>query len=192
MKKSTLIIISIGVLFMVNSASATTIIDNFETPGRSNFSGTQWQGFADSVMGGVSRINARYESENNESYLRMSGKVSLDNNGGFIQTRLFLDPRGRPVDLSKYNGIRMKVRGQGDSYFIHVRTDRTAMPWAYYAAPIRVTENWQDVNISFSDFRSKGMALSSRLNTKRIRSLAVVAAWKNFNADISIAEISLY
>ena len=51
---------------------------------------TRWQFIADTVMGGVSRGEVAFEDEGGNAYARMTGKVSTENNGGFIQIRLTL------------------------------------------------------------------------------------------------------
>ena len=80
-------------------------------------------------------------------FLRMQGKVSLENNGGFIQVRLMLKSSLRPFDGSEYRGIRVKVRGDGSGYYIFLRTNSMILPWKYFAAPVPVTDEWREVNI---------------------------------------------
>ena len=64
------------------------ILDNFSDGDCVCVHGTLWQAFTDQVMDGRSEMEARVEREENTYFLRMRGAVSLDNNGGFIQTRL--------------------------------------------------------------------------------------------------------
>ena len=73
-----------------------------------------WSYLADTVMGGVSQGQARMEG----GVLRLTGRVSTANNGGFIQTRMRLDD-GLPDGA---RGLRLRVRGNGERYFIHIRT----------------------------------------------------------------------
>lgn len=85
-----------------------------------------WAFLADTVMGGVSEGTARIE----DGALRLTGTVSTENRGGFIQARTAL-PEGLPVGTS---AVRVRVRGNGERYFVHLRTTRTRLPWQYYQA----------------------------------------------------------
>ena len=60
------------------------LIDDFSVPGRAP-SGARWQYFSDRVMGGVSQGSAEIAEVGGRQALRLSGEVSLENNGGFIQ-----------------------------------------------------------------------------------------------------------
>lgn len=79
-------------------------------------SGTQWSASTDQVMGGVSSgsISREVFQDRNANVLR--GKVSLENNGGFVQmaTNLALDPsKSDVVDASDFDGIELDVIYQG-------------------------------------------------------------------------------
>jgi len=82
-------------------------------------SGTQWSGFTDRVMGGCSDGNLSREIYEGKQANVLRGKVSLENNGGFIQmaTNLALDfEQIDTVDASCFDGIELDVRceSQGD------------------------------------------------------------------------------
>jgi hypothetical protein len=165
------------------------LLDDFS--GQRSALGTLWEGFTDQVMGGVSEMNARIESEGDNSFLHLSGNVSLDNNGGFIQVRLPLDPQKRSFDASGYTGIALRVRGKDQGYYVHLRTSRTIFPWSYYAQEFPVSEEWTTVTLPFSDFEPENMRPSS-LNTSKLTSVAIVAAKKAFFADVYVDSVYLY
>ena len=73
-------------------------LDDFGGPGSTLPS--RWAGFSDRVMGGVSELTARVVAESGDRFLRMSGRVSTRNNGGFIQVRLTVGSDVRPFDGS--------------------------------------------------------------------------------------------
>ena len=64
-------------------------------------------------MGGVSQGSAEFYS----GALRLTGKVSTENNGGFIQVRT----RVNSNEAKGKTGIKIKVKGNGDIYYLHVR-----------------------------------------------------------------------
>ena len=65
------------IMGMVSAASAKNLV--YEN---------NWAYLADTVMGGVSQGSAEFSA----GALRLTGKVSTKNNGGFIQIRTRVDP----------------------------------------------------------------------------------------------------
>jgi len=164
------------------------LVDDFSSPGVSRL-GTQWQGFSDRVMGGVSTMEAGYVERDGATVLALRGEVSLANNGGFVQVRLPLAER-RAFDASAYRGIAVETRGRPGSYYVHLRTARTRLPWQYYAAPLAVTSEWSRVVIPFADFAAE--STRAELDEEALVSLAVVGANEEFSADIEIRRIELF
>ena len=177
------------VLAQGNDMNDQLLLDDFS--GQRSSLGTSWEGFTDQVMGGASEMNARIESEEGNNFLHLSGNVSLENNGGFIQVRLRLDEKKRPFDASEYSGIALRVRGKDRGYYVHLRTTRTVFPWSYYAQEFPVSEQWSTVTLPFSDFEAEFMR-SSQLNTSKLVSVAIVAAKKAFFADLNVDAVYLY
>lgn len=167
------------------------LLDDFSRGDGQSQIGTRWEGFTDRVMGGRSDMSAGIVRTEDGPALHMTGRVTTENNGGFIQARLPLSPEGR-FDASGYQGVALTVRGRGDHYYIHLRTTRTRMPWAHYAQKLPVTEEWQRVELPFPEFEGEMMLGGRGVDTGRLRSLAVVAAKADFDADIQVREISLY
>jgi hypothetical protein len=147
-----------------------------------------WAFFTDQVMGGVSTGQAGLDSDGGQSFLRLQGEVSTANNGGFIQARLKLSERVPEAA----QGIEMEVRGNGQTYFVHLRTRGTVLPWQYYQASFEVTGDWTKVKIPFSAFKPQGRALRAAIAPGSIQSLAVVAYGRDHAADVSVTLISYY
>lgn len=166
------------------------IVDDFSREdGRSSL-GTEWRFFTDRVMGGVSRGSAARDSIGDTRRLRLRGEVSLENDGGFIQAALSLDPGGGSFDASGDRGIRIAVTGGGGAYFLHLRTEDTVLPWQYYQAPFVATGEWREVDLPFSAFR--GQNLRPALDPKRLRRVALVAAKLAGLAEVSLTRIAFY
>ena len=170
-------------------ASDGFLVDDF-TGDRSAI-GTRWESISDRVMGGVSNVNARLVESDTGSALYLSGNVSLENNGGFIQVRLPLKLKGRPFDAREYEGITLRVRGSGDAYYVHLRTTRTVLPWMLFSQGFPVSNEWQWVRLPFSEFKGESIA-TSRLDTRKLVSLGIVAAKEVFKADLYVDSILLY
>ena len=170
------------------------LLDDFSSPDQTSEIGTAWEGFTDRVMGGKSDMSAGVVPAEGRNALRMRGNVSLENNGGFIQVRLPLGSSGKPFDAGRYTGIAVTARTEaeiGDGYYIHLRTPRTVFPWAYYAAPLPVSGDWQRIEVPFSAFQSEFM-VKNKLNKNKLLSVAIVAAKKQFSADIYVSRVEFY
>ena len=150
--------------------------------------GTEWQGFTDRVMGGLSVMQAGYREVDGQTVLGMRGQVRLENNGGFIQTRLPLDARDGSFDASGFAGIRISARAlKPGAYYLHLRTADTRRPWAYYRARLDLAEDWTTLAVPWSAFEPQ--RLDRPLDQSRLRSLAVVAYGEAFEADVEVARI---
>jgi len=166
------------------------LLDDFST--ENSTLKTEWKGFTDRVMGGVSEMSINRVRDTEGNFIRMRGKVSLKNNGGFIQIRLKLRNSLTPFDGSAYEGIRLVVRGTGSGYYIFLRTTATILPWKYYAAPVKVSGEWQVVDIPWTSFLPGNYGNVRKLKINKLKSLALVAYGQAFNASIDLKEIGLY
>ena len=144
--------------------------------------------FSDQVMGGVSEGQAQIAGPEGAQYLRLTGAVSTANRGGFIQVRGDLT---RPLPDAA-QGVVVRVRGNGEGYFIHLRTRGTMLPWQYYQAPIPSGPEWQDLRVPFTAFRASGAMLRDVPRAGDIKSLAAVAYGRDHAADLSFEWIGVY
>ena len=126
-----------------------------------------WGAVDDVVMGGVSasRLQAAAGS------VVFTGTVSTSNSGGFasVRTRNF-EP---PFDLSRYEGIRLRVKGDGQRYKFLLRD---AAQWdgvAYAHSFDTVANEWIVVNIPFNAlipvFRARTMNDVPAIDAQSIR-----------------------
>lgn len=164
------------------------VIDDFSRADGRSAVGTRWRDFTDRVMGGRSDMQAGVVETGQGKALRMSGRVRLDNNGGFIQVRLPLAEDGNSLDASRFDGIEITARGAPGAYYLHLRTPDSSRPWQYYRARLPVSEDWTTRAISFGDF--EGKSISGRPDLSRLRSVAVVAYGEAFTADIEIVRLA--
>jgi len=156
-----------------------------------DFSGSpasRWDFISDQVMGGVSTGRVSLEAERGQTILHLQGNVSTKNNGGFIQARLKLSER-LPKDA---RGLELKVKGNGQTYYVHARTGGTILPWNFYQASFDTTSDWVILRIPFDSFMPQGRMIRKTLVADAIRSLAVVAFGRDYTADVSVASIGTY
>lgn len=177
--------LALGAALMLSAGLArgeTRMIETFE--GKPE---TRWEFFTDQVMGGVSTGRITIE-KGAQPFLRLQGQVSTENNGGFIQARLKLSER-----LAEgAEGIELRVRGNGQAYYLHARTKGTVLPWNFYQAQFQAGGEWTTVRVPFAAFEKQGRLLRKGLRPEAVVSLAVVAYGRDHEADLSVAGIGVY
>jgi hypothetical protein len=147
----------------------------------------RWRFFADTVMGGRSTGQVEFRTGGGEAYARLSGEVTTANNGGFIQIRR--DLKSVPGDAQ---GIRLVVRGNGERYFVHLRTSGTILPWQYYQAGFSTTGAWREVRLPLSSFERSGRFLGNTPKASSLKSIGIVAFGRDHKADVEVLEIGFY
>jgi len=135
----------------------------------------QWQEINDNVMGGRSRGEA---SAGKDCSLVFSGSISLENNGGFSSIRSIPDNYG----LDEYQGIRIRIKGDGRTYQFRLRTDRNFDGVAFKQAFNTIPGKWTEIELPFKQFlptfRGKIIEDARSLEAKDIRQLGFLISDK--------------
>jgi hypothetical protein len=151
--------------------------------------GTCWQAITDSVMGGVSEGRLVSAVVDGRPCLRLTGQVSLENNGGFVQASLDLSPDGL-LDARGYAGIELDVLGNSESYNLHLRSADTRIVWQSYRATFQAPPHWQTLRLPFSSFQPYRTDIP--LDLSKLRRLGLVAIGREMKADLCVARLSFY
>jgi len=150
------------------SATDKLILD-FSTPNGCN----GWQTIDDRIMGGVSQSCAEHIPDLG---LRFSGTVSLENNGGFASIR----STPTDLDLSGFQGLTLRLRGDGKDYKLSLRTDDFFDGVSYQASFTTLPATWQEITLSFNGFAPThhGIHLNTvaPLDARHIRSFGLFIA----------------
>ena len=149
--------------------------------------GTSWRMFTDTVMGGVSVGTMSRELVAGRQAIRMEGNVSLENNGGFVQISLDLDPDGKSVDVSSWSGLELDVFGNGETYAMHLRTADLSRPWQSYRQSFKAEPEWRTIELPFKDFVAHRTDVG--LNIRRLKRIGIVAIGRPFVADVSVGGV---
>lgn len=99
-----------------------------------------WQNIDDPVMGGVSSSRITQ----GKSFAVFAGRLSLENNGGFASVR----GRVVPADLTSFEKLVARVRGDGKIYVCQLRT-RDAVYWLRFETR---AGGWQEFALPFAEF----------------------------------------
>jgi len=173
---------------MINPSNAQPVLLEDFTEAAEN----RWEYLADTVMGGVSKGQVQFIASGDQTVLKLSGTVSTENRGGFIQARL---PLVQPLPVVA-EGLWLKVKGNNQPYFVHLRTAGTVLPWQYYQGKFETTDHWQFVKLPWSVFKPSEGFTSSLLRevpvAEKIKSIAIVAFGRDHQAVVEVAEIGYY
>lgn len=166
------------------------VLSNFEGDQESVAPGGRWRGFSDRVMGGVSDAAFSRSNVAGKGCIRLTGRVTRDSGGGFIQMALDLGTREADFDASGYAGVEFLVYGNDEDYNVHIRTADCGWYDESYRATFRAEPRWQRLRLSWSDFKGNGVSVP--LNAAHLQRIAWLGWMREFNADLALAEVALY
>ncbi|CAN8066949.1 unnamed protein product [Agarophyton chilense] len=143
----------------------------------------QWGELDDVVMGGVSSSNLTVQDDQ----LIFFGVVSTANRGGFTSVRTVAFDT--PMDLSDYNGIDLRVKGDGQSYKLIVRCDQNWDGVSYSYTFPTVKDVWEEVRIPFTEFltvfRAKILRSGKPINPKRIFVFQIMLSKFEYDGELN-------
>jgi hypothetical protein len=149
-----------------------------------------WEFISDTVMGGVSTGSATEEIVGGRNTMVLRGKVSLENNGGFIQMAFDLHQGGADVDMSAWDGIEMDVYGDGGTYDIRLRTAQLSRPWQSFRTDFVGEPHWQKVKIPFSSLVSH--RVDAAFDPTCLRRIGILAIGRERDACIAVSNFGFY
>ena len=121
-------------------------------------------------MGGISNGQAILDKDGDMLFARLTGNVSTANNGGFIQVRSSI-----PWELAKgKTGIKMKVKGNGEQYYLHIRNSSTRLPWHYYHQGFETTSTWREIKLPFQSFMKTSSLMRSVMKKNTINTIKTI------------------
>ncbi|MEO0773745.1 MAG: CIA30 family protein [Pseudomonadota bacterium] len=163
------------------SAAQPMMIEDF-----SDGKAPDWRYVSDRVMGGVSDGEMQMITQGDSTFSRLTGTVSTANNGGFIQFR-------RPLEVpfgAETSALKLRVRGNGERYYIHLRPKSSNRPWHYFAASFEAGEDWQEITLPWDSFTAQG-GLRAEFDPTEVTSIGVVAYGADYEAQLDVAWIAV-
>lgn len=147
-----------------------------------------WPHINDGVMGGVSsgRMSA------GESYATFQGTVSFENNGGFSSVR----SPAVVIDLSMYEGLILRVRGDGKRYGFRLKTDASFDGVSYQVQIEPPAGEWTEISAPFTDFipvyRGRVVRNHPPLDPSRIATFGLIISRQEGPFRIDVASVRAY
>ena len=148
----------------------------------------EWEFITDKVMGGVSEGSVKFKNYSSGHIAHLTGIVSTENNGGFIQFRKSL--QGKYLNNLKY--IKITAKGNDKYYYLHLRTSGTILPWQFYQVKFKVEKKFQEIILPLSKFKRSSFFLARNISPKNIKSIGIVAYGEDYSADLYVKEISFF
>lgn len=149
-----------------------------------------WEFVADTVMGGESTGSVTATSIDDRTVHRLTGQVSLENGGGFVQMAFDLNDDDVALDASDWAGVELDVLGNEEVYEVRLRTSQLTKPWQSFRAKFVASAQWNTVRIPFSDFSAHRHELS--FDPAQLRRIGVLAIGREFQADIAVSALRFY
>ena len=131
----------------------------------------EWFSVDDRVMGGVSSSRVLASADG----LVFTGDLSLEQNGGFASIRT----RPRDYGLAGTQALVLRVRGDGKTYKLGIRTDEAFDGVQYQAQFHTRTAAWEDIRLPLARFepRFRGRPVPAPpLDPARIRTFGLLIA----------------
>ena len=138
----------------------------------------------DDVMGGISNSTMKIDES---GFAIFSGKVSIDNNGGFAMTRLPLD-----IKLNDQKSkIILMIDGDDKEYQLRIKSKKNQRYW--FVQPFYAKKGLQEIELSLKKFRPsfRGYQLNlENFSDNEIRELAIlIGNKKNESFSLKIKKI---
>lgn len=179
------------------------VIDDCTEPFPYTSSGTQWRGFTDHVMGGLSQGTLSREEVEGKMSNVLRGHVSLENNGGFIQmaTDLAIDPSVKfTVDATDYDGIELDVlfrhgNEESRSFNVHLRNPACLRQFSSYRATFKVENEgkWNTVRMPWSDFIGYGPGSDvTKFDESTLKRIGILAIGEEMDVFLAVSGVRFY
>ena len=142
-----------------------------------------WGAVDDVVMGGVSQSGIRLA----EKKAVFAGTVSTENNGGFasVRTKNF----SPAWDLSDYEGIELRVLGDGKRYKFIIRCEGKWDGIGYCYSFDTLYNYWLTIRIPFADlipvFRAKTLPDAGKFDTSKVYSMQLMLSKFEYDGKLN-------
>lgn len=176
-----------GILFSASLASSSSLSPV------SKGTITEFGALDDVVMGGVSSSGFTIQPNAGEVQGTpagvFAGNVTSANNGGFASVRSRnISP---PADLGAYDGVQLRIKGDGQRYKLVLRTTEAWDGVGYTVSFDTVADTWQSVKIPFSSFkaifRARSVLDSPPLNAASIVSVQLMLSKFEYDGKLNPA-----
>lgn len=148
---------------------------------------TPWVSITDQVMGGISSARLENGQHGGSACTRLTGRTRLENNGGFVQMKLDIEPAQA---LAGFRGLFLELCGPAHAYDLRLKTTQLEKPWQSFRGDLQVEPQWTRFLLAFADLQAH--RTDAALDPSSIRSMAVVAIGEVFDVDVCVRRAGFY
>lgn len=147
---------------------------------------SNWKIVDDGVMGGLSSSIFLIDSLGDGIF---SGRVRLDNNGGFCSVRHFFTP----INIKEYSVFSIRLKGDGKKYQFRVKSK---LDDAHsYIYEFQTTSDWQTIEIPvpylYASFRGRTLNLPNYDGNSLAEIAFLIGNKQNENFELRIDKIEV-
>lgn len=148
---------------------------------------TPWMVISDRVMGGVSTGELRRQERHGSLCTCLSGRTSLENNGGFLQMKLDVEASW---PCAEYAGMFIELCGAAHDYNLNVKTSQLEKPWQSFRCTLPVKPEWTRFIVPYAQLSPH--RTDAALAPGKIRSVAVIGIGEAFDVDVCVRRFGFY
>merc|ERR1712176_377962 len=126
----------------------------------------------------------------NSGKLKFFGFISLENDGGFSSLR----GQVSSLDLDKFSGLKLRLRGDGRTYKLTLHSDavfspRYPRPVTFQSEFLTTKGQWSEITVPFATLQAsfRGRRMEKTFNPKIVKSVGIILADKmqgDFEIDL--------
>ncbi len=146
-----------------------------------------WMVISDQVMGGVSSAQLQQDQRHHSNCSCLTGRTSLENNGGFVQMKLDIALGDLRAD---YQGLFIELYGNTHDYNLHVKSTQLNRPWQSFRCTLPVQPQWTRFIVPYQQLSAH--RTDAELQPAKISSVAVVAIGQAFDVDVCVRRLGFY
>ena len=117
--------------------------------------------------------------------MHLTGTVSTDNGGGFIQMAFDL-----AEDAGGWTGLELDVYGNDERYDLRLRTTRLTRAWQSFRTEFVATAAWTTIKVPFDTLEA--YRTDAIFDASELRRVGVVAVGREFAVDVAVSGVRLY
>lgn len=144
-----------------------------------------WEFVGDTIMGGVSCGHVAQAQVAGRAAMRLTGDVSTDNGGGFIQMAFDV-----AQDASGFTGVALDVWGNGEHYDLRLRTTRLTRAWQSFRCDFVAPATWTTITVPFATLVAH--RTEAIFDPSELRRVGVVAVGREFAVDVAVSGVRLF
>jgi len=151
----------------------------------------RWQSYSDSMAGGSSEVEFSKSKDVSNKYLAINGQLTTDFFYPFAGVQMLFNTNGTPRDISQFQGIKFKVKGDGKIYKLHLLhakvVDNNEFSYEFLA-----NDSWTSYSVKFTELKQAEWGRKIDWNSEVVRGVGFHVDGSVMSFQFDIDDIELY